>query len=81
MGGDGGAASLRSWFADDTGGLFGDFARSPLRRDGGRTPAGGRGGALLLRMLDTVNRFVPCAFWSSLLGLSSTSWLMTRPIS
>ena len=45
----GGAVIRRSCDIEEMGGLLGDLARSPFRRDGGRRAAGGRGGALLLR--------------------------------
>ncbi len=50
-GGEGGALRRRSWEAEDTGGLLGDFARSALSLDGGLVTVGGRGGTLLLRMM------------------------------
>ena len=56
----GGAVIRRSWDIEETGGLLGDLARSPFKRDGGRRAAGGRGGALLLREA-VVERTAPWA--------------------
>lgn len=49
-GGEGDSRIFWSWRADEGGGFEGDFERSSLGRDGGRSDEGRGGGWLLLRL-------------------------------